>query len=104
LLGDPTPEQFCAALVSVRGDASQQPIPSDADTTRMIITAWARVARAAPPELQPPARVLINEAQRLSTGTANAGPVAPEVGEALLRIGWYASDHCGKELQQLSGR
>lgn len=95
LLGDPSPEQFCATLFALSQQASQQNAAADRSAvSAALITGWAHVAEMAPPELKGDAQVMAEAARQLTTGTLNSEDALRKISPAIQRLVRYTAEHC----------
>jgi hypothetical protein len=95
VLGDPPPEQFCAALMAIAQRASQPSAPGDrAAFNAAVINGWAHIAEVAPAELKADALVMREGARQLTEGTLNSEATLLKIKASTQRFVRYTSEHC----------
>jgi len=98
LLGDPTPEQFCAAM-SAATRAHPQGLPPDGAAAY-----WAGLVSIAPAEIKPDVQVISDGVRRIADGAPVEDAMAKSLGISTYRFATYSMDHCGEALTSAKPR
>ena len=95
LLGDPTPEQFCAAMHAASRAAQQQLAPTGDGVLRNAADRWAGLVSIAPAEIKPDVQVMSDYVRRLADGIPFDQAKAERWSRSVQRVAKYSVDHCG---------
>ena len=103
-LGDPTPEQFCAAMSAASRAAQQQLAPTGEGMLRDAADRWAGLVSITPAEIKPDVQVMSDYVRRLADGIPIDQAMAEKWGMSVKRFAKYSVDHCGLALKPATPR